>query len=291
MFKVAFSNNKRAWCHCHLHKDVERPNLSITLTDDYYGHWKCWACNAQGVLSEEQMRELNLSKQKRTKPILINWSELVRKYCTDLIKIYPLFKYVLSRQWNVDPEIFYWFRMGFDGEAYTFPMKIDNNIVGIQRRFSDGSKCCVEDSQLGVFAPAVLNYENILFICEGLSDTIVVQDLFKEKWYMERQADVIGRPNCNYGKEIIRRWITDYWALTDYDEDDWLLLEDATIIIIQDNDEAGKKGALDLYGEIATNIECRCKIFKFDGAKDIREYITKFGKEMVKHELEEFINE
>lgn len=281
--KVVYSNNKRAWCFCPKHKDIHTPNLSITLTDDYYGYAKCWACGWEYIFSSEQIKELNLSKEKRKKPVPIDWVALTNTYCRDLTEVYLLFKDVLPRQWNVHTRVLNRFRIGFDGSAYTFPMKIDNKIVGIQRRFSDGSKCCVDGSRLGLFVSTILNYETELFICEGLSDAVVIQDIFG--W-----CDVIGRPNCNYGKEIVRDWIDNEWTDIYYDpQEDWG--DDRQIIIIPDNDKAGQKGALDLYAEITTNIDINCKIFKFGKAKDIREYISKFGEEVVRHELEELIDE
>jgi hypothetical protein len=62
-------------------------------------------------------------------------------------------------------------QVGWDGEAYTQPMQFPiGKIVGIQRRFPDGSKLCVPGSKGGFFAPVDLNGEAPLFVAEGYSD-------------------------------------------------------------------------------------------------------------------------
>lgn len=286
---VEFSNNKRAWCYCIYHKDKERPNLSITLTDDYYGRYKCWACGAVGQLSTAQMKELNLSKKKRLKSMPTDWWRLCKEYQKNLKK-YSLFEEGLSQQWGVDKNTLHEYGIGFDKEAYTAPMRSSyHSIIGIQRRFFDSSKCCVDGSQLGIFTPKYVNAEEVLFICEGLSDTVVVRDLFKSDYTI----GAIGRPNCNYGKEIIREWIDYTWICEDdYDEDEYYYrFDDKQVIIISDNNEVGKKGALELQKEIQGNIDVVCKVFEVTKVKDIREYISKYGKEKVRDELKGYIND
>ncbi len=56
--KIEFISGDRAWAFCTHHKDNNRPNVSITLSPEYYGSWKCWACQAHGKLSKKEMNKL-----------------------------------------------------------------------------------------------------------------------------------------------------------------------------------------------------------------------------------------
>ena len=61
---------------------------------------------------------------------------------------------------------------GWDGEAWTTPMRnAKRRVVGLQRRFGDGSKRCWTGSKAGLFIPDSLNGENPVWIAEGASDT------------------------------------------------------------------------------------------------------------------------
>lgn len=63
------------------------------------------------------------------------------------------------------------FDTGWDGETATTPMRIaSRKIVGIQRRWPDGTKRCVNGSKGGLFIPNGLNGASPLFVVEGVSD-------------------------------------------------------------------------------------------------------------------------
>lgn len=267
--KIAFVTAKRAWAYCPVHNDVHHPNLSITLTDDYYGVYKCWACNAIGYFTGEQMETLKLNKKKRNKPAPIDWSSVTNEYCTNLLYKYPLFLESLATVWNVDKSILMAYSVGYDGEAYTFPMfNSDLRVIGIQRRWPHivkGNKCCVEGSQLGMFLSRFSTdlwdrEDRIVFICEGVSDAVAMYDL---------DFDTIGRPSCNFGSFLIKKLLN---IIVSYKH---------KICIIPDMDKVGLKGA----EEMQKVIRNPCNIFKFEGAKDIRDYIKLKGKEIVKQEI------
>lgn len=280
--KVIKKNNKRAFCFCPFHKDINKPNLCITLTKDYYGYYHCFACGVGGRLSTAQMKELQLDKDVSEVECVeeINWEKLLFEYTDNLKNKFPLFIQPLLKKWNVDIYTLERMYIGFDGEAYTIPMWNGGNyIIGIQRQFFNGYKCSVEGSKLGVFWP-LFSFsfdisDNILLVCEGASDTAVVNSL---------GFQVIGKPTWNYGDSIIKH-IVKYTTLS------------SKIIIIPDNDIPGAQGAIQLKCELSSfnpvidTIIPAIKIFKIKKAKDIREYISLKGKSYVKRELEEFINE
>ena len=262
--KIVSTESTMIWSLCPFHKDIERPNLSISLLDDYYGRYKCWACGKEGRLSTEQMKGLAVSKKRRTKPISIDWRRLTEDYfkrlgVIDTIKLLDL--------WSISSNSVWQFRGGWDGEAYTFPMKsvVDSElcITGIQRAWLDGRKKAVHGSQLGLFIPSN-NNNHSLFIVEGISDAVSMHDL---------GFGVIGKPCATYGDKIFKE----------------LLLESDThsVIVIPDNDEAGCTSTQKLVEALSGVVNI--SVFEFEGAKDIRKYISIKGKDVVKQELLRYI--
>ena len=271
--KVEYVSNNRAWCCCPWHDDVYRPNLSITLTKDYYGRYKCWACNKTGKLSKKEMENLNLCEYESYKNngnYTIRWGSLVSDYVSNLNRL-PLIKTALINSLGVGGSCFCRWSIGYDGQAYTIPMYgIYEDIKGIQRRFPNSKKCCVTGSKLGIFkSEKFIGCDIPLFICEGFSDTICVEDL---------GFQVIGRPHRHYVREIV-----DYLdIIIDYGEC-------SNIVIIPDNDKVGKDGAGELFDKIDKEIRCSdLDLFIFEGAKDIRAYIELKGKDTVREELQSY---
>jgi DNA primase len=267
-FRIAKVYPRRVLCYCNWHKE-KNPSLNISLVEPYYGNYKCFGCGVRGKLSNSEMKKLGLGgkylmkKKKRDKPININWVSLFYSYRSCFIAGMQL-----ADELNVDPASLDMFDIGYDEEAYTFPMRnAAGQVVGIQRRFPDGSKCCVEGSQLGLFIPRVLK-SNTIFICEGVSDAAAVYDL---------GFDAIGRPSCNSCEGMIVDWLNANEGVE-------------TVVIIPDNDLVGQGGAKLLADLICTNTEKDVEVFEFnDTCKDIRAYIQKVGKEKVRSELNEYI--
>jgi 5S rRNA maturation endonuclease (ribonuclease M5) len=115
--------------------------------------------------------------------------------------------------------------VGWDGEAFTLPMRDgQGTIVGIQRRTSP-RKCCVDGSQLGLFLPVGVGTNGCerLLICEGASDCAVLL-----AWGYE----AIGRPNCNARAD----WLVEWCRPRAYRQ----------VVIVADNDEPGIRGAHEL---------------------------------------------
>jgi len=95
----------------------------------------------------------------------------------------------------------------------------------------------------------------------------------------------IARPHCRHTDGIVE-------FFNDVGES----VED--IVIIPDNDTMGMEGAERLKDELSGlyfdddewgDILCECTIFSFNGAKDIRKYIARVGKQQVRKELERYI--
>lgn len=268
--RIVCTEHDRVWSCCPYHKDTNRPNLSISLLDRYYGKYTCWACGEHGHLSSAQMQQLNLSDFTIYKKDLSTRWQNFSEDCYKNLQKFPLLKLGLLKQLNVSTESLDAWGIGYDGASFIIPMLREDlgeyyyqsGFCGAQRRFSDGTKRCIKGSCLGLMYP----YENIksttVFICEGFSDGISVWDL---------GLNSIARPHCHYTSGI-----------SDFLED---VLSVWEVIIIPDNDVVGIEGAEKLY-KILEQDGNSCAIFDFDGEKDIRAYIAKVGKGRVKRELE-----
>lgn len=270
--KVQYISGDKAWCFCTHHEDIKRPNLSITLSDKYYGCYKCWACGKYGKLSTTQMKTLNLNEPVHIdrKKVMYRWSKLARDYKNKLDSL-PLIKLGLANELNINVSTLSQWDVGYDGQAFTIPMFSNGTYNGIQRRFPNGGKCCVEGSKLGIMMSNEEYYPgDTLFICEGFSDAISVHDLV---------FTAIARPNCHF---------TDMLDFLTDDDDEYDDEEYYDIIIIPDNDKVGLDGAKELRQHLDYNIVGDIRIFEFKGADDIRDYIALKGKEEVYKELMRF---
>ena len=261
--KIVFCEHDKVWCYCPFHNDTIRPNLSISLLNKYYGRYKCWACGKEGQLSYAQMEKLNMSKKKkRDKPIAINWVSLALSYYNNYRP--AIEGVIVAGLWNVRGNSLSAFNVGWDNEAYTFPMYNSTlEVTGIQRAWVSGKKKAVHGSQLGLFVPTTINTK-ILFITEGVSDAIAVYDI---------GFDVIGKPCATFGDNIIKDFICNELI--------------SKIIIIPDNNDAGKKSCDNIAKTIKGIVNYN--IFQFDGAKDIRQLIQLKGKDYVRQELKKYI--
>lgn len=261
--KVVLCEHDKVWSYCPYHKDTIRPNLSISLLDKYYGRYKCWACSAEGYLSKEQIESLNMpKKKKRDKPIAINWASLTLSYYNNYRP--AIEGVIITELWNVCGDSLSVFNVGWDNEAYTFPMY--NSILevtGIQRAWISGKKKAVHGSQLGLFVPITINTK-ILFITEGVSDAIALYDI---------GFSVIGKPCATFGDNIIKDFICNKLI--------------SKVIIIPDNNDAGKKSCNNIIKTIKDIVNY--SVFQFDNVKDVRQLIQLKGKDYVRRELRKYI--
>ncbi len=140
-------------------------------------------------------------------------------------------------------------RVGWAGQAYTFPMSDANGkIIGIRRRFPSGSKISTKGSKNGLFIPTDLQSEDPLLIVEGESDLAAALDL---------NFAAIGRPNCNSKIEMTAK----------------VARGRAEIVIIGDADEVGRVGAEKLGDALAIHYPSVKIIYPLGNIKDLREWL------------------
>jgi len=208
-------------------------------------------------VASNDYKNLKMPKKKRIKAP-INWNTLNEFYQQ---KITDKQRQNLADEFNIHPAYLFRLEIGWDGEAYTFPMKKSNKeIIGIQRRFPNGKKCAVKGSSLGLFIPNI-EISSPLFITEGVSDLAALLGLVG--FYG------IAKPSAQVGNDLVRQFI--------------LLYECNEIVIICDNDKAGFKGTVELVRKLTF---C-CNVVTIalsppEGIKDLRKWIAKEGKDKVK---------
>lgn len=140
-------------------------------------------------------------------------------------------------------------RIGWDGEAYTFPMSDSKGrIIGVRRRFPNDSKLSIKGGRTGLFVPTGLDSNEPLLVCEGPTDTAAALDL---------SFDALGRPNCNSRIEMTAK------AARGRRE----------IVIVGDNDEVGRVGAEKLADALAIHYPSVKMIYPPNEAKDLRQWL------------------
>lgn len=141
-------------------------------------------------------------------------------------------------------------RLGWDGRAYTFPMSNDfGEVIGVRRRFANGAKASVKGSKTGLFIPTDLTDGKRLLVCEGATDTAAALDF---------EFDAIGRPNCNSVVQMTVRAAKGR----------------AEIVVVSDNDPAGRAGAETLAGTLALRCPCLKIVVPPNGLKDLRQWFN-----------------
>jgi hypothetical protein len=140
---------------------------------------------------------------------------LVERYCSAAD---PVWVRQLAGDLGVFAPSLHRLRVGWDGDAFTFPMQDPTGrIVGIRRRFPSGRKLSVKGGHEGLFIPSALPADGTLLVCEGPTDTAALLDL---------GFAAIGRPSCAGGTRYL---VT--------------LARGREVVIVADADPPGERGA------------------------------------------------
>lgn len=260
---VHSETNDELWCLCPFHEDKGRPNLMISKTGSYAGFYKCFACGKFGTAKSLGF-DIHSHKYKKEHklPVSMNWTALSQSYESRAIAEYRY--HYLMNEWDVSKNVLEILNLGWDSEAFTWPMRNEFfEVTGIQRRFMDRKKRSVKGSQLGCIIPDTIDFSDVILVCEGVSDTATVLDLGFE---------AIGRPGACTCYEIAASVLTGCKAL-----------------IIPDNDVAGIKGARALAREVTKGSVCGIVNTSSWKCKDISELVHKRGKDTVRNEIKRVI--
>lgn len=176
-----------------------------------------------GKRASYQQPVTSYQRKKKTGPStsvgMTDFSKLAAEYSQRVSERQVRF---LSQSLGVSPSSLKRLAVGWDGEAFCFPMRdAKQNIIGIRRRLGNGRKICVPGSKNGLFIPSGIDTASTLVVCEGPTDCATALDL---GWA------AIGRPNCD--SKI---------AMT------LVYVRQRPVVIVADRDSAGMRGARKLY--------------------------------------------
>ncbi len=187
----------------------------------------------------------------KKKPAIINWNTLQKCY-REPFNGTPVRD--LANPFEARYETLLAMDTGWDGEAYTFPVRNANDeIIGISRRWPDGTKGMVKGSQVGIYIPRIsfkpLPDSWCLFICEGASDTATALDM---------GLRAIGRVSCQSGGGQVIEFCRKH--------------DPTQVVIIADNDDPGIMGAKYLQDALKDEGKKTLVYVPGNNAKDLREY-------------------
>ena len=155
----------------------------------------------------------------------------------------------LSQQLGVSTQSLKRLHIGWDGQAYAFPMSnAQDRTIGIRRRFPDGRKISLTGSKMGLFVPKGLPESGLLLICEGPTDTAAALDLGFAS---------IGRPNCNSRIEMTAGFARGH----------------SEIVIVSDNDIVGRTGSKMLARVLSLFCPSVKIVYPPGGTKDLRQWL------------------
>jgi DNA primase len=137
--------------------------------------------------------------------------------------------------------------VGFDGEAFCFPMSDERgNIIGIRRRLGNGKKFCVTGSKNGLFIPAGIEAAERIVLTEGPTDCAAALDL---GWA------AVGRPNCDSKIPMTAAYV-----------------RRRGVVIVADRDSAGRRGAQKLTEALVNSGSHVRIVLPPAGIKDLRQW-------------------
>ena len=262
--KIHLENDQELWCYCPFHNDTGRANLLVSKTGSYAGFYKCFGCGKFGRAQELGIDVTsNKYKKEHKQPIPINWTALSQTY--EQCAIAELRYHWLMDEWDVQRSTLEILNLGWDEEAFTFPMRNEFfEVCGMQRRFMGGKKRSVKGSQLGCIIPSTIDFGDVILICEGVHDTAAVIDLGFE---------AIGRPGASTCYTIAAS-----------------VVSGCKVLIVPDNDEVGIAGARELARQVTKDASaCGILSTKSWRCKDISELVAIRGKKDVRNKIKQVI--
>jgi hypothetical protein len=147
-------------------------------------------------------------------------------------------------------------------EALTFPERDgQQRVIGVLRRFEDGTKKALAGGQRGLFIPRGWHEEEgIIYVPEGPTDVAALLTL---------GLRAVGRPSCKGGLEYLIELFKD-------PNDEILIVADNDLS--DDNRNPGRDGARILAAALARELGSRVRwTFAPEGFKDVRSWLIEEG--------------
>jgi len=265
MIKVIRETEDNIYCLCPFHPDTKE-SLCIHKTGFYAGQYRCWGCDAQGWAKDLGI-QVDAKPTKKKK--VVNWDALATQV-NEEGTILPN----LAKEWKVNFSNLRQLGYGWRKNYHYFLMRNEfYQIIGIQKRYFNGRKICMDRSKLGLFLPLIFPRCDSLLIAEGVSDTAVALNL---------GFAAIGRPSCNTGSRLIARWLQEHNPALFVSNGVLRHKWDKIVIVSDTGNQNEIDGAIKLRNYLTKH--WRVDIIKPE-AKDLRAYRDLIGHEKTKNWL------
>jgi len=253
--------DKHAWRACCPAHGDRHPSLSVTETSDGTTLLKCHAgCSSDAIVSAIglTMRDLFPSSNANGNGHYVDWGQRARDLARNLTADR---RRQLAQALGLPEAVLSSLQIGFceKESCWCLPeVQGDGKVIGINRRFPDGTKKAMYGGSRGLMLPAGWkDRDGPVFLPEGASDVLALTALGLAS---------IGRPSCSGGvyylAEVLRG-----------------LPPDRPIVVVGENDRKdsgqwpGKDGAIKTAAELAAKLG-RAVYWTMppDGAKDVRSW-------------------
>jgi DNA primase len=177
-FKIVKKSQNYLIALCPYHKETV-PSLMIHRNGERAGQWICRGCGAYGRLNKTEMQQFGCRITKIKRKSSDQWEKLQQFYHTNYKYNIAGFPSDFYNWWDVQKETYIKAGIGLDyiNQCLTFPMRnATGQIVGIQRRFWDGTKKFIFGSEFGLFYDWPVKPKSQLIVCEGITDGLTISD-------------------------------------------------------------------------------------------------------------------
>lgn len=160
--------------------------------------------------------------------------------------------FALASKWGINRDYLEAMEIGIMGKAWAFAMRDKAGMVcGIKLRTFDGRKLCVRGSRLGYITPYPQTWRKApeVYVTEGESDLAAA---------VAMGLPAIARPGCSSLVRFMPK-----------------LLTGRHVVIIRDNDDAGKSGAALLRNALDPVVASCVVVSPRYESKDLREWFQK----------------
>ena len=261
--KVVDEGNQFVFVQCCFHEET-KGSLCINKVPHRgksANFFYCYGCCASGELDDESVKSISGREcieyvpNVRTDFDVLQFEYWSREFQDDQA-------HILATKWNVDLTHLLDIGVGWDGQAHTLPMYNEMcDVIGIQRQWPNGYKCMVTGTQLGLFIPDSAYVGDELIVTEGASDLATALQL---------GLTGIAKPNALVGNRLVYGYLKRHPRFEH-------------ILIVGDNDEAGKRGAHELQDHIDSE-HGRSAIW-IPSVNDLRAEVQAHGCSQVKESL------
>ena len=248
---------------CPFHDD-HHPSAEIRLCKDGVWRFNCYTCQERSLDVYDVRRLTGVEGTKLPPPRRVelseeppesDWEALQTRYVSRVVAVELN---VLAASLGVSPTALRRLEVGWNGQAWTFPMRdAEMNVVGLARRWPDGHKKFL--GHTGIFVPdgGLPEQATQILVAEGTSDVAMLLDM---------GFVAVGRPSCQGTIEPLLAMLAGAEAVIVGDYDEPKRRNDGTTF------RPGQDGAKELADAIVKTKGTAKVLLPLKG-KDVREWV------------------